>query len=208
MTVLALLAYLFLDQDVCSTQTEGYYDDMTFSLGRMYFYKNLTHHQKKVWRYLGWAAYSAYSSLVLFGIPWLSLNGATSPIKRDYILGGIINSSGFTGDFSMSAWASFAIMINTYHLIILIGTRHFSTPLIVSYFISYLTYIVLVLLDEFLPSSLLYLEALNIIAGSFIAPLSVVLGTAMIALPIYALKCWEMVLSAPRFYQKEKADRD
>jgi len=213
MTVIALLAYLFLDQDVCSTQTEGYYDDMTFSLGRMYLYKNLTHHQKKVGRYLSWAAYCGYAALVLFGIPWLSLNGATSPLNDDVILGGIINSSGFTGDFSMSAWASFAIMINTYHLIILIGTRHFSTPLIVSYLISYLTYIVLVLLDEFLTSSSyeyspFYKEALNIIAGSFVAPLSVVLGTAMIALPVYALKCWEMVLRAPRFYQKEKADRD
>jgi magnesium-transporting ATPase (P-type) len=27
-TVIALVAYLFMDQDVCSTQTEGYYDDM------------------------------------------------------------------------------------------------------------------------------------------------------------------------------------
>jgi magnesium-transporting ATPase (P-type) len=207
-TVIALLAYLFMDQDVCSTQTEGYYDDMTFSLGRMYLYKNLTHHQRKLTRYLGWAAYSAYAALVLFGIPWLSLNGATSPLAQDQILGGIINSSGYTGDFNMSAWASFAIMMNTYHLVILIGTRHFSTPLIISYFLSYLSYIVLVLVDEFLPSSPLYLDALNIIAGSFIAPLSVVLGTAMIALPIYALKCWEMVLKAPRFYQKEKVDRD
>lgn len=103
MTVIALLAYLFLDQDVCSTQTEGYYDDLTFSLGRMYLYKNLTHHQKKVWRYLGWTAYFGYAALVLFGIPWLSLNGATSPLHDDVILGGIINSSGFTGDFIMSA---------------------------------------------------------------------------------------------------------
>lgn len=95
-------------------------------------------------------------------------------------------------------------MINTYHLIILIGTRHFSTPLIISYIISYLTYVALVLAEAFIPSGGLYLEALNIIAGSYVAPLSVVLGTAMIALPAYALKCWEMVLRAPRFYQKEK----
>lgn len=152
-TVIALLAYLFLDQDVCSTQTEGYYDDSTFSLGRMYLYKNLTHHQKKVGRYLSWGAYSGYAALVLFGIPWLCLNGAASPLEKDKILGGIINSSGFTGDFNMSAWSSFSIMINTYHLVILIGTRHFSTPLIISYFISYLSYIVLALLDEFIPAS-------------------------------------------------------
>lgn len=87
-TVVALLAYLFLDQDVCSTQTEGYYDDSTFSLGRMYLYKNLTHHQRKVWRYLGWAGYSGYAALVLFGIPWLSLNGAASPLNVDGVQGG------------------------------------------------------------------------------------------------------------------------
>lgn len=108
----------------------------------------------------------------------------------------------------MSAWASFAIMINTYHLIIFIGTRHFSTPLIAFYILSFVSYIALVLVDEFSPSGPLYLEALNIIAGSWVAPLSVFLGTAMIALPIYAMKCWEMVLRAPRFYQKEKVERD
>jgi len=33
--------------------------------------------------------------------------------------------------------------------------------------------------------------------GSWIFPLSVLCGTAMIAVPIYALKCWEMAVSAP-----------
>lgn len=204
MTVIALLAYLFLDQDICSTQTEGYYDDITFSLGRMYLYKTLTHHQKKLKRYLGWAAYCLYAAIVLFTVPWVSLNGFTSPLKNDgAITGGVINSSGETGDFSMAAYASFAILINTYHLVIIIGTRHFSRPLILSYCVSYLIYVIVMIIDEFLTSSSFYMNILDILFGSVVVPSSILLGTLVIALPIYGLKCWEMVLRAPRFYQKE-----
>lgn len=100
----------------------------------------------------------------------------------------------------MAAYASFAILINTYHLIIVIGTRHFSRPLIISYCISYLIYVAVMITDEFLKSSSFYMNILDTVIGSFTVPFSITLGTLMIALPIYGLKCWEMVLRAPRFY--------
>lgn len=40
--------------------------------------------------------------------------------------------------------------------------------------------------------------------GSYILNLSIFCGTAMICIPMYAIKCWEMAISSPEFYQKDK----
>ena len=161
---------------------------------------------KKVKRYFFWLVYCYFAALVIFLIPWLSMNGVASPTQDAsglQMVGGIINSKGYTGDFFTSATASFIILVNIYHLIILIGTRHFSTPLIASFVISFVVYLVVVILDN---DQSFDQTNLPFIFGSAIFPLSVILATCVVALPVYAVKSWEMVLYAPIFYQKEKEE--
>lgn len=165
----------------------------------MYRYRINTIHNRKVKRYFWWLIYCYFSALVVFLVPWLSLNGLVSPFKSGglEIIGGIINNQGFTGDFNSSAIASFIILLNIYHLIIIIGTRHFSNSIMASFIISFIIYLVAAILDN---NECIQQTNLPFIFGSFALPLSIIVASTMVALPVYAVKTWEMVLYGPEFY--------
>ena len=92
-------------------------------------------------------------------------------------------------------------MLNVYHVLIFTYTRHFNAIIISVYIYSVVTFIVLLALDNiecFAQTNLFMLF------GSWIFPITILCGTAMITIPMYAIKCWEMVISSPEFYQKDK----
>lgn len=100
-TIIALFAYLFLDQDVSATQTEGHYDDHKFSLGKLYRYYNDYWNNDRKGRYIAWLIATFFAAGAVFFVPWIGLNGLNNPfVDTDMIAGGIINDKGFTGDFA------------------------------------------------------------------------------------------------------------
>lgn len=128
--------------------------------------------------------------MVLFFIPFASLNGVYLPpglTGNDFghIFGGVINSAGQTGDLFTSSYASFAILINVYHLLLFLGTRHFSPHLVGSYVFSVLLYVMTLALDDLMPATETYNNDIEMNTGSLITFLSVLLGTSMIVFPIY-----------------------
>ena len=176
------------------TETEGHYDDHKFSLGKQYRHYNEQWHLHTRSRYVQWIFATFFTSAVIFFVPWVSMNGFNNPLTSTGFEGGIINDKGYTGDFMQSSIASFAIMINIYHILIFIYTRHFNAIIVSVYIYSGVVYLVMITLDniESFPQTNLFM-----FFGSWIFPLSVLCGTSMVGIPMYALKCWEMAISAP-----------
>jgi hypothetical protein len=85
-------------------------------------------------------------------------------------------------------------MINIYHLLVFLYTRHFTGPIVSCYIISVMFYAAVIILDnaECFPQTNIFM-----FTGSWLWILSVIGGTAMVGIPIYAIKCWEMVIRAP-----------
>lgn len=100
-------------------------------------------------RYLSWLCATYYSGAIVFFVPWISLNGLSNPFDGEgKVIGGTINNLGHTGDFMQSAIASFAVMVNVYHCLVIMYTRHFNGPIVACYVLSVLTYIVIIILDN------------------------------------------------------------
>jgi len=114
--------------------------------------------------------------------------------------GGPLNIDGKTGDFLMSSVATMAIMLNVFHILIYAYTRHFNAIIVSIYIYSAVCMIALLALDnvECFKQTNLFM-----FLGSWIFNLSILCGTAMICIPMYAIKCWEMAISSPEFYQKD-----
>jgi hypothetical protein len=95
-TFIALFAYLAFEQDVSASQTEGHYDDHKFSLGKQYKYYIEQWHKNQVTRGIQWLIATFSASMVVFFVPWISLNGFNNPFTANgtKMQGGPINSSG------------------------------------------------------------------------------------------------------------------
>lgn len=207
-TIIGLFVYLYMDQDVSHHEMNEDYQ-LPYSLSKLYAYRHEGHLDQKLKRYVYWYQYCWYASIILFFVPFASLNGVYLPASltgnaEGHIFGGVINNNGMTGDLFTSGYASFAILINIYHIILLLGTRHFSGHIVASYVFSYVLYFAVTLIDDLVPSTETYNDGLQMSAGSLITFLSVLLGTSMIGFPLYFAKAWEMNIRAPWFYQKDR----
>jgi hypothetical protein len=149
LTIFALFFYIIFDQDVSSDQTEGHYDDHKFSLGKLYRYYNEQWHVHRRGRYLKWLFLTFFAAAVVFYVPWFSLNGFINPFSSSgAVMGGIMNVRGHTGDFIQSSIASLFVMLNVYHSILFIFTRHWNALVFSSYVMSVIVTIVVLVLDN------------------------------------------------------------
>jgi len=110
-------------------------------------------------------------------------------------MNGIVNEAGDAGSLYSSGLTSFAVVITVHHLMVIIGTRHFTALLAFVYLISFMMFMPLVvILNDIIPGSATYKSNFNdIIGGTPLFWLSTILVTSAVVLPIYAAKSYEMV---------------
>ena len=97
-TMLGLFAYLYLDQDVCHLEMNEDYE-LPYSLSKLYAYRLEGQLETKFRRYVYWYQYCWYAAIILFFVPFASLNGVYLPPsltgnKEGHIFGGVINNLG------------------------------------------------------------------------------------------------------------------
>lgn len=97
-TMFALFAYLYLDQDVCHLEMNEDYE-LPYSLSKLYAYRLEGQLETKFRRYVYWYQYCWYAAIVLFFVPFASLNGVYLPPsltgnQEGHIFGGVINNLG------------------------------------------------------------------------------------------------------------------
>lgn len=186
LTTFAIYFYLLLDQDV--SFKDGEKSLPTNFIAKLYTYKIQTHLSKKLKRFFMFTLFCWYTGALTFYIPFYALNGT-------------ISKSGFNGSVWMSGLASFSVVIVTHHVMILIGTRNFTIPLCIFYLGSFMCFMPLVvLLNEYAPSSKTYKTIFEYMLSSPTFWLSIIVTVSFVAIPFYAAKAWEFTMKSPELY--------
>ena len=189
LTTFAIFFYLLIDQDVSFNEA----DSLPFSIARLYSYKIRTHLDLKYIRFAGWTLYCWFTACVTYYIPFIALNDC-------------VNSSGKTGGVFTNGFAAFSGVICVHHIMIAIFTRNWTFRLVLAYVISFSVFMpILALANANDPASQTYRNTFpDMLGGTPLYYLSTFLAVSIVALPLYGIKSYEMVIKAPAFYQKPK----
>ena len=147
-----------------------------------------THLNLKYIRFAGWTLYCWWTAIVTFFIPFVTLNG-------------INNSTGQIGGLFTNGLAAFSCVIYVHHIMICIFTRNWTFRLGLAYIISFLMFMpLLTVINDIDPSTTTYHNVGDVLGQTALGWLSTGVATAIIVMPLYAIKAYEMVIKAPEFY--------
>ena len=184
LTTFAIYFYLLLDQDISFKRAKD--NEIERILPQVYSYLVRSHLSKKVQRFIFYTLYAWYTGALAFYIPFFCMNG-------------IVNSRGFTGGLWSSGLGAFTVVISVHHLMIFIGTRNYTWVTFFTYAFSYACFMpITMLLNELTPGTSTYKTTFSdILGGTGLYWLSVIVVLGFTCLPLYALKSLEMVVRSP-----------
>uniref|UniRef100_A0A7S3FV57 P-type ATPase C-terminal domain-containing protein n=1 Tax=Strombidium rassoulzadegani TaxID=1082188 RepID=A0A7S3FV57_9SPIT len=189
LTTFAIYFYLLIDQDV--SFADRFNQKVRQLIPKLYSYKISSQLNHKLSRFCFYSLYAWYCGFLAFFIPFLAMND-------------LVNSRGKTGGLWSSGLASFSVVIFTHHAMIFIGTRNYTYVTFTAYLFSLNCFIpITMLLNEYTKGTSTYRTTFSdILGGTALYWLSVLIVMAMTCLPLYLVKSFEMVWASPDKYLK------